>query len=166
VPSTIPPKERSIANDTGDANRETRRKFWRENLPRLKYHNPTVPMVVNRHWNTEAESFMTVYMRKPNATTPTTTSIPESSFGGLAKAPAPGPEETAVKINMKMQHSEAILDQFIAATKEEVAEITSLVEQKKQAEVDRSHNKAVRAEKKREEDMLKMARSAITNADE
>lgn len=39
------------------------RKFWREHLPRLKYHNPAIPMIVNRTFNQDDAAVLTVYMR-------------------------------------------------------------------------------------------------------
>ncbi|PHH82908.1 hypothetical protein CDD82_4342 [Ophiocordyceps australis] len=43
------------------------RVFWRENLPRLKYHNPQIPMLVNRHDENSKDSALSIFMR----TTPT-----------------------------------------------------------------------------------------------
>lgn len=38
------------------------RKFWRENLPRLKYHNPAVPMIVNRTRDQDGPATLSIYM--------------------------------------------------------------------------------------------------------
>lgn len=43
------------------------RKFWRENLPRLKYHNPAVPMVVNRTFDQEGPATLRIYLRDGGA---------------------------------------------------------------------------------------------------
>lgn len=39
------------------------RKFWRDHLPSLKYHNPSVPMIVNRTRDQEVTPTLTIYMK-------------------------------------------------------------------------------------------------------
>ncbi|KEY70400.1 hypothetical protein S7711_06568 [Stachybotrys chartarum IBT 7711] len=148
------------------------KKFWRENLPKLKFHNPAVPMIINRHWNQESDSFMTIYFRSAvadSAAAPAELSVmPESSYNNLAKAPPPGPNERVVRIDMKNKNSSVILNEFIAATQavvlqpadEDVAELDSLETLRRKAIADRERVRATRAEKKREEEMLIRARAA------
>lgn len=38
------------------------RKFWKTHLPSLKYHNPTVPMIVNRTRDQRSTPILTIYM--------------------------------------------------------------------------------------------------------
>lgn len=44
------------------------RKFWRENLTRLKYYNPAVPMFVNRHDEPEGSAILSIYIRDDGTT--------------------------------------------------------------------------------------------------
>jgi hypothetical protein len=39
------------------------RRFWRQNMPRLKYWNPAIPMVVNRSDDQAGPARMTIYIR-------------------------------------------------------------------------------------------------------
>lgn len=146
------------------------RKFWKEILPRIKYHNPSVPMIVNRHTNNERPPVMTIYLRKPDAS-PTSDPAPvqpASSWADLSKATPPAADERVVTIDMKNKHSSTILEFFlaetraltIAPTKEEIEEIQSLKVLKKESQVSRARVLADRMAKKREEDMLKRARAA------
>lgn len=145
------------------------RKFWQEYLPRLKYHNPSIPMIVNRHGQNETSPLMTIYMRKAGTSASTEPHAQAaSSRTGASKAQPPSDDERTVQIDMKDKHSTNILDHFIAETgavplqptKEEVTEMQSLEEMRKKAAVDRERVGQLRAEKKREEDMLKRARAA------
>ncbi|KAF4123805.1 large subunit ribosomal protein MRP49 [Geosmithia morbida] len=148
------------------------RKFWREYLPRLKYHNPSIPMIVNRHRQNETAPKMTIYLRDGEASSPsdqsTVAAQPASSGSGLSKAQPPGPGERVVEIDMQNKHSAQILEYFLAETRAvplkpteaELAEIQDLERLKKQSEYDRQYLAGVRAEKKREADMLRRAREA------
>ncbi|KAJ6441972.1 ribosomal protein MRP49 [Purpureocillium lavendulum] len=150
------------------------RKFWREYLPRLKYHNPAIPMIVNRHDQSSSAPTMTIYLRNNNSVPSTdsaaaeTHTQPSSSRNNLSKAQAPGSDERIVNIDMKDKHSSDILEFFIAETRakalqptnEEIAEMQALESLKKDAAVDRERVRQLRAEKKKEEDMLKRARAA------
>ncbi|KAF5026113.1 hypothetical protein F66182_1801 [Fusarium sp. NRRL 66182] len=152
------------------------RKFWRENLPRLKYHNPAVPMIVNRHNRSYQAPRISIYLRKPDDTSPipTTRSQPASSGDGLSKVTPPDADETIVTIDMSQKHSSHILEYVLAETravplqptKEEIREMQELEALRKQAEADRDRVKRLREEKKREEDMLKRARAAGGIAEE
>ncbi|KAM5351990.1 hypothetical protein ACJ41O_004713 [Fusarium nematophilum] len=152
------------------------RKFWRENLPRLKYHNPTVPMIVNRHAQNDSKPTLSIYLRKPDASTPApaTRAQPASSRDNLSKAAPPDVDETVVTIDMTEKHSSHILEYVLAETravviqptKEEIRALQELEAMRKQAEVDRDRMKRLREEKKREEDMLKRARAAGGVAEE
>ncbi|UNI20080.1 hypothetical protein JDV02_006206 [Purpureocillium takamizusanense] len=154
------------------------RKFWREYLPRLKYHNPAIPMIVNRHDQNSSPPTMTIYLRKttsPSADSPSADlpaakahTQPGSSINNLSKAQPPASDERVVHIDMKNKHSSQIFDFFAAETRakalqpttEEIAEMQSLKAFKKQAGVDRERVRQLRAERKKEEDMLKRARAA------
>ncbi|KAL6871128.1 mitochondrial ribosomal protein L51 [Trichoderma novae-zelandiae] len=164
------------------------RKFWKEYLPRLKYHNPSIPMIVNRHDQNQQPPTMTIYLRKPGslpAAAPTaeaaeaaspssaepsseTPAQPSSSRTNLSKAQPPTADERVVHVDMTNKHSSHILEYFMAETRavpvqptnEEIAEMQALETLRRNAEVDRERVKQLRLEKKREEDMLKRARAA------
>lgn len=152
------------------------RKFLREQLPRLKYHNPSIPMIVNRHNVNSRSPIMTIYFRKPDASsseTFTSASQPTSSVRDLSPAQPPTDFERTVTIEMKDKHSSHILDYFIAETRatpvqptaEDIAEMKYLDATKKQGVLDRERMKRDRMELKKEQDMLKRAREAAGMSD-
>ncbi|KAF4333721.1 ribosomal MRP49 [Fusarium beomiforme] len=150
--------------------------FWRENLPRLKYHNPSVPMIVNRHNRRNKKPTLSIYLRKPDASTPAPTarSQPSSSRNNMSKATPPDADEKIVTVDMTEKHSSHILEYVLAETravsikptKEDIRELQELDAMARQAEVDRARMRSLREEKKREEDMLKRARAAGGVAEE
>ncbi|KAF5696517.1 ribosomal MRP49 [Fusarium mundagurra] len=152
------------------------KKFWRENLPRLKYHNPSVPMIVNRHSRNNKKPTISIYLRKPDASTPApaTRSQPSSSRNNMSKATPPDVDEKIITVDMTEKHSSHILEYVLAETravpikptKEEIRELQELDAMARQAELDRARMRSLREEKKREEDMLKRARAAGGVAEE
>ncbi len=149
------------------------RKFWREYLPRLKYNNPAVPMIVNRHDQNDQTPTMTVYIRTAAAAGDATaaaaaTPQPASSRVGLSKAQAPASNERVVHIDMKNTHSTNILEKLIAQvgavplrpTPEDTAEWQSLEELRRTGNASRDRINAIKAEKEREATMLQRARAA------
>lgn len=150
------------------------RKFWQENLPRIKYHNPSLPVIVNRHSEQAQHPLLTIYVRKPDTTAPATRSQPASSRDNLSKATQPDADERIIQFDMKDKHSNNILEYFLAETRavvlqptpDEIKELQEIEALRKQAEVDRERVKKLREEKKREEDMLKRARAAGGVAEE
>ncbi|TQV97646.1 hypothetical protein V2A60_006614 [Cordyceps javanica] len=144
------------------------KKFWREYLPRLKYNNPAVPMIVNRHSQNDQAPTMTVYLRTGGDATAPSTPQPASSRVGLSKAQAPASNERVVHIDMKDKHSSNILEQLIAQvgavplrpTAEDTAEWQSLEELRKMSNASRDRINAIKAEKEREATMLQQARAA------
>lgn len=129
-------------------------------------------MIVNRHRQNDIPPKMTIYLRddatSSQTATATISSQPASSTSGLSKAQPPAPGERVVEIDMQNKHSSQILEHFMANTRavplkptqDEVAELQNLEELKKQSEYDREFLAGVRAEKKREADMLRRAREA------
>ncbi|KAK3386956.1 CI-B8 domain-containing protein [Podospora didyma] len=142
------------------------KKFWREALPRLKYWNPAVPMIVNRTTNQEGPATLTVYFRDAASTTEPPP-MPSSSFSGHSKAPPPAEGERTVKIDMKNRRSEAILLEFMTNTKaqqiiptpQEEAQMRDILELKERGEIDRERvRKDLEAERK-EKAMIAQAMS-------
>ncbi|KAI9903315.1 hypothetical protein N3K66_002667 [Trichothecium roseum] len=159
------------------------KKFWSEYLPRLKFHNPSVPMIINRHRQNEKHPVMTIYFRDGPATTTTPGATPEqptsmvqppSSFSGLSPAQPAAPDERVAIIDMHDKHSAQILEFFMAETRaapveptpDEVEEIRELEALKKQADFDRTRINRLKAEKKREEDLLRRARALAVGGED
>jgi len=150
------------------------RKFWRNCLPRLKYHNPAVPMTVNRTNNQEGPALMTIYFTTPEAAENTMTEISSTTQSHTSTAPVaasqPGPltERTEV-INMKHRLDSEILDQLMSLTKaravrataEELRQIQEMEEQNARSERDALKMAEVNEKRKREEAILTQARGEI-----
>ncbi|KAJ0167655.1 hypothetical protein CTA2_1314 [Colletotrichum tanaceti] len=145
------------------------KKFWREMLPRLKYYNPAIPMVVNRKANVEGTAIMSVYFSATGApVNPSTLPQPPSSAIDSSKAPPPlEGVERVVKIDMKNKHSEEILRHFLAETKarvilpgpEDENEMKAVEELKATGEVNRQRTAKIREAEKKEKAMLARARA-------
>ncbi|KAM7200531.1 Mitochondrial ribosomal protein L51 / S25 / CI-B8 domain containing protein [Naviculisporaceae sp. PSN 640] len=154
------------------------RKFWRENLPRLKYWNPAIPMIVNRGPNQEAAAKMTVYFR--DTSIPVSTDVVDtpiySATHGHNKAPAPKPWEKTVEIEMKDVHSDKILAEFLTKTgavpvkptPQEELDMQEIEARNQKSAQDKEIGRKRREAQLREEAMLAQARSeaaAVRNAD-
>ncbi|KKA27691.1 hypothetical protein TD95_002770 [Thielaviopsis punctulata] len=156
------------------------RKFWKDILPRLKYHNPSIPMLVCRRMIADGPATMTVYMRSSSSSSaPSTPDAPSTASvlsSGVSQngvpAPAPLADETAVTIDMKNLHTETILSKFLATTKavpieptpEEEKEIADDKLMSGKAELDRVRVKSLVDEQRRERDMLERARKDLSGA--
>ncbi|KAI0137407.1 50S ribosomal protein mrp49 [Xylariales sp. AK1849] len=146
------------------------KKFWKICLPRLKFWNPAIPMLINRHTNQSAPATMSIYFRQSAA--PASKNIlplaqqPHSSTTNETPAPAPEEGERVVTIEMKNQHSDTILNEFLQKTgatpvhptAEERSEMVQVEELKERAAVDRAIMKKFHDNKRREERMLAQAR--------
>lgn len=89
------------------------RKFWQENLPRLKYYNPAVPMIVNRHLVQDGPAVLSIYIRDesaalpaPDVPPPTLPPPTTSSSAKEAAATAGGGGETEVDAESKTSEAE------------------------------------------------------------
>lgn len=160
------------------------RRFWRENLPRLKYHNPEVPMIVNRTHEQTGPATLSIYMsgdapqqpaqiegptgpapKRAVATTDAWRNIASSSTGN-AGAPPPAEGETVVTINMKNVRSTDILTQFLEKTSatevepspEDQEEMARLLELQERAVYDREVQKRYREKIQSEKRLLERAR--------
>lgn len=143
------------------------RKFWREALPRLKYWNPAIPMIVNRTRNQEGPATLTLYFREPGATLKSDIPQPSSSTDGYAKAPAPAEGERVVTIDLKNRHSDAILKDFmdksgavpVTPTPQDEAERREIEEIKVRSAIDRERIRKMNEAIKREKAMIAQAHS-------
>ncbi|RDA84761.1 hypothetical protein CP532_6943 [Ophiocordyceps camponoti-leonardi (nom. inval.)] len=154
------------------------RKFWKDCLTRLKYHNPGVPMIVNRHNDNKSPPIMTIYFGPPTVN-PASGPVPSSdqlssSRQNLAKALPPGKDERTVKIEMKDKHSNEILNMFLAETKadvipisdSDVEEMQALETMKRLAAAARERRKQEKEKQEKDEELLKKATDVISSAAE
>ncbi|RYP89374.1 hypothetical protein DL770_004436 [Monosporascus sp. CRB-9-2] len=152
------------------------RKFWKTCLPRLKFWNPAIPMLVNRSENQSGPATMSIYFRQTATGAGLVAAAarnmvplaqqPHSSTTGECPAPAPEEGERVVTIDMKNRHSEAIYDEFmqktgatvVTPTPDEQVEMQQIEELREKAAVDRAIMKKYIDDKRREERMLAQAR--------
>lgn len=157
----------ALAGDRQQGLHSLGRKFWRDALPRLKYWNPAIPMVVNRSTNQEGPATLTLYFREPGAAFTSDIPQPSSSTEGSSKAPAPAEGERVVTIDMKNRLSDAILKEFIdksgavavKPTPQDEIDLRNVEEWEAQGEVDGARVKARNELIKREKRMLAAAHS-------
>jgi large subunit ribosomal protein MRP49 len=145
------------------------RKFWREHLPRLKFWNPAIPMIVNRTTDQLGPATMTLYFRDDGAPAAAKSELPQpsSSSTGHSKAPEPSEGERAVTIDMKNRLSEVILKDFmdmtgavpVIPTPQEEAEMRDAAELKQRGEIDRERVRKMLEAERREAAMISQARS-------
>ncbi len=145
-------------------------KFWRQCLPRLKYWNPAIPMIVNRTTDQSGPAAMTIYLRKPDGAASTAASHLSSSTVGQSKAPEPAADEEAIAIDMKHRPSDAILADLLATTgavpvaptPQEEEEMREVEERQARGDVDRVVMRRHLEEQRREEARLAQARNEAT----
>ncbi|CAF9929714.1 MAG: hypothetical protein GOMPHAMPRED_005459 [Gomphillus americanus] len=117
------------------------RRFWRQCLPRLKYHNPMVSMTVQRTTDQDSKPVMTIY------------------FDGA----------TTKTIDMRMKTDTDILQEFMESTNatevtpspEEALELEEVKEQAVKSEEDRRRNKAELLAEREEKRLMERARQMI-----
>ncbi|KAI4869063.1 CI-B8 domain-containing protein [Hypoxylon rubiginosum] len=154
------------------------RKFWRTCLPRLKFWNPAIPMLVNRTTDQSAAAKMSIYFRQASLSSDTPSALasklsalplaqqPHSSIENEHPAPEPEEGERVVTIDMKNVHSDEILSEFMAKTgatlvhptPDELVEMRKVEELADRAAVDRAIRKKYLDDVRREERMLAVAR--------
>jgi len=150
------------------------RKFWRNCLPRLKYHNPAVSMTVNRTDNQTGPALMTVYFTSPGSAAiikPELYSTTEKQTSGrpVPESKAGPPTEKAEVINMKHRLDSEILEQLLKLTKakvvrptpEEQRQMQEMEEQNAKSERDAAMMAEVNAKRKREAEILTQARGEV-----
>ncbi|KAK4988266.1 hypothetical protein LTR66_007370 [Elasticomyces elasticus] len=152
------------------------RKFWRQELVRLKYHNPAVSMTVERSTVQHDSATMSIHFTSENApqTSGSATSAPNAtSSTSTDKAPSnAAPTERVETIDMKFKSSNEILKEFmqvtrampVEATAEEREVMRSLEEQRIRGERDSKLSLEVRQKKKREEAILAQAKGEVAVA--
>lgn len=117
------------------------RKFWQTHLPSLKYHNPAIPMIVNRSRDQNITPTLTIYIAgDPAADQTPLLEVPSggdgaiqapdnavavvtdpwqhigSSSDGSTPAPEPKAGEKAIKMNLRSVLADDIWKQFVKKT--------------------------------------------------
>ncbi|TQB72311.1 hypothetical protein MPDQ_006905 [Monascus purpureus] len=141
------------------------RHFWRNCLPRLKYHNPGVQMTVKQTQDQDGPAALTVYF----AGRATDTAMQHSSQIKDTHAPPPEANEKTIVLDLKDHDYKSIWNrlkaatgaQDVAATPEETAELQKWEKMRAQSEKDRARVAAIRQAKKDQEMMLKKARGEV-----
>ncbi|MCJ1448437.1 MAG: hypothetical protein MMC23_008952 [Stictis urceolatum] len=129
------------------------RKVWRTYLPRLKYHNPTVSMTVNRSTDQAGPATMTIIFAQPGH--------PTTSTADLS-----GSNERIETIDMKHKHESDILRSLMEitgaedtkATAEEELDLRQLAEDRIRSEQDRVRSRLDLESRRREAQLLEQAR--------
>ncbi|KAI1364974.1 CI-B8 domain-containing protein [Xylaria arbuscula] len=152
------------------------RRFWRECLPRLKFWNPAIPMLVNRSTNQAGPATMSIYFRQTSAEPISTAEVvrnmlplaqqPHSSVSNEHPAPPPEEGERVVTIDMKNVHSDDILGAFLAKTgatvvnpsPDELVEMNQVEERKERGAIDRAIVKKYIEDKRSNERMMALAK--------
>ncbi|KAI1439001.1 CI-B8 domain-containing protein [Xylaria sp. CBS 124048] len=154
------------------------RHFWKDCLPRLKYWNPAIPMLVNRFPDQDGPAMMSIYFRQATSASGALSTAevvrnmlplaqqPASSIKNEHPAPPPEEGERVVTIDMKNMTSEVILTEFLAKTgavvvgptPNEQVEFRQIDERAERGAIDRAIVKKYIDDKRREERLLMIAR--------
>ncbi|KAJ5259562.1 hypothetical protein N7478_012543 [Penicillium angulare] len=146
------------------------RHFWRRVLPRLKYHNPHVPITVSPTTEQEGPAALTVYFHERLSSTAPGISGPKPVTDKYA--PQPVGEEKSAVIDLKNLNYEEIWRRVQASTGAEsyVPNVQDEEDLKKVADVkargpgDRARNLAMRQAKRDQERMLAEARGEVESS--
>ncbi|KAI1004804.1 hypothetical protein K3495_g3413 [Podosphaera aphanis] len=137
-------------------------KFWRQFLPQLKYHNPTVSMTVERLTEESCPCHMTIHYN--SSTTPSTSEkIPAKE----KKAKASGVKTK--EINMKGQTASQIIEQLLEVTKAKLVELSAKdaekiewVKQAKEKSLAEAQIMKVHNEKRKKQEEMMSAAKGVT----
>ncbi|KUM58674.1 hypothetical protein ACN42_g8488 [Penicillium freii] len=143
------------------------RHFWRNCLPRLKYHNPGVPMTVTQTSNQQGPAALTIYFAERAGSAATALANEKKVIDELA--PAPEANEQSAVLDIKNRTYEQIWDRVqamtnakvVPANSEDIALSEELAEIKKRSGPDRQRVQAIRQAKKDQERMLAEARGQV-----
>ncbi|CAI7659190.1 unnamed protein product [Penicillium viridicatum] len=143
------------------------RHFWRNCLPRLKYHNPGVPMTVTQTSNQQGPAALTIYFAERAGSAATALANEKKVIDELA--PAPEANEQSTVLDIKNRTYEQIWDRVqamtnakvVPANSEDIALSEELAEIKKRSGPDRQRVQAIRQAKKDQERMLAEARGQV-----
>ena len=145
------------------------RKFWRECLPRLKFHNPAVPMTVQRTTKQSGPATLTIFFADSPSPDAAQSPAPRQSTSPQGTASDHKPFSRTHLVNMKRKHQPEILREVliatqareVQATEEETAQMRELEDQRQRSQADASLQQEVRARRKREKQLLDQARKSL-----
>jgi large subunit ribosomal protein MRP49 len=148
------------------------RMFWRNMLPRLKYHNPAVPMTVNRTADHAGPSTLSIFLSSNPSSTTASTPSPDSLTGtssDTTSTPLLASAAEVLTIDMKHKSEDDILNEFLEVTgaatvdpkPDELESLRDLEEQKERSARDSERSMAVRTQWKKEQAMLAAARGEL-----
>ncbi len=147
--------------------------FWRNCLPRLQYHNPSVVMTVKPRRGVSAPVQLSIFYTNPDSTAPSRDE-PSSSLAAAIPGSKPAPDERVVVVDMKNRQEQEILSDLIRTTKarllqptaEEVAEMKEMELKRQQDGRNAQLGLAATARRKREEELVRLARGIATKLKE
>ncbi|PQE25588.1 50S ribosomal Mrp49 protein [Rutstroemia sp. NJR-2017a BBW] len=155
------------------------RKFWRNCLPRLKYHNPAIPMTVNRNHDQTGPALMTIHFTDPSSASElsapiSSTTQPSTSTAPTTPSSSGSPTTHTKEINMKHRTDSEILSQLISltnaklvrATPEEQRQLKELAEHKARAEKDSALSAVLNEQRRKEQAILTQARGEVASSNE
>ena len=147
--------------------------FWRHELVRLKFHNPAIPMSIDRTAAQTDPALLSVHYTNPDAvqSSSSATSAP-AARDSTTKNTTPSdasPTERVETINMTHSNNTEILEAFVRLTKAypveptaaEKEELATLEEQRVRSAAASKLSAEVRARQKREKELLEQARGDI-----
>lgn len=149
------------------------RKFWRHELVRLKFHNPAIPMTIDRTAAQDEKAILSVHYTNDSApqTSSSATSSP-AARDSTTKNTTPSvaaPSDRVETINMTDFNNSQILDALVKLTKaypveptaQDKEELATLEEQRVRSAAAAKLSAEVRARQKREKELLEQARGEM-----
>ncbi|KAK2757671.1 hypothetical protein FQN54_004640 [Arachnomyces sp. PD_36] len=146
------------------------RKFWRICLPRLKYHNPAVPMTVKQTKEPADPAVMSIYYNT-SSEEGTGAGAAENKGAGIedANAPKPGEGEAVLTLDMKNKTFEEVWRKFrdvtgakeVQATEADKELIVEMEAHNVKAHRDREIVRVIHKENKDRERMLQEAKGMV-----
>lgn len=149
------------------------RKFWRNELIRLKYHNPAVPMSVDNKAPQEENAIMSIHFA-PEGSKQTSNSATSSAAAVDSTTSSSSPSDAASTtrvetLNMTNYTNAEILEAFITLTKatpiepdpEDLQELAEVEAERRRHNQEAARGAEIRQRKKREQELLEQARGMI-----
>lgn len=142
------------------------RHFWRQCLPRLKYHNPSIPITVKQTGEQDGPAALTIYFSE-NASNAATLNAAKDINDKYAPAAAQS-EKTAV-VDLRDLDWKRIWDKVrimtgakeVQASAKEEEEVKKLEQMAVQSVKDQERNAKIRQTKRDQERMLQEARGEV-----
>ncbi|TVY56698.1 hypothetical protein LCER1_G002726 [Lachnellula cervina] len=170
----LPPEVTRLHMDfvmTYDDGHKGPRHFWRNDLRRLKFYNPAVPMTVSRTENPDDPALMTIHFTSASAAASTPPPVPTTSPQTSTAPSSPTPTERTEVFNIKSRKRFEILEQLMALTnakkieptEEELNEIRELNAKREQSAKDSAFSQKFNAKQKQEKRRMAIARGELTS---